>query len=359
MSLISEKNPSWASCVISSNLTIREAMIAMDESGKKILLLVDDQNLVGVVTDGDFRRYILRNGNFSAPIHQIATLNPKVTVDDESSKFNASEIMREYNLDVVPVIHRDGKLIDVIFWKDLFEDEAPRRTKISAKVIIMAGGKGTRLDPLTRILPKPLIPIGDKPIIEHIIESFSEYGCGDFIISVNFKSALIKAFFSEAGLQGDISFIEETMPMGTAGALGMLKGKMTQPFYVTNCDVLLKSNFSEGMREHTDRNAVITIFAALKHFAIPYGVIRATDTGEFSSIDEKPSLDFLINTGVYILSPSALDLLEPDKSCHMTDLISRVKTNGGLINVYPVSESAWMDMGQIAELKNMIEQFNG
>jgi dTDP-glucose pyrophosphorylase len=348
----------WSQCIVEPLTPMRKAMEIMEKAGKRVLLLTDAGKLVGIVTDGDIRRWILMGGGLDSPAMEVATRTPRTIRASEFTLPAARQIMQNLQIDIIPVVDANNNLVDVCFWKDIFEKCSPKSEPLTCPVVIMAGGKGSRLDPITRVLPKPLIPIGDKPIIERIIDSFTSFGCNDFIVSVNFKSALLKAFFAEANLPGTISYIEETSPLGTAGALAGLRGRLREPFFVTNCDVLVRSDYTEALRQHKERNATITILAALKHYRIPYGVVRTGENGRMTNIDEKPTMDFLINTGVYILSPAALEYLKPNTPCHMTDLIAIVQKDGGTINVHPVSENAWMDMGQVTELKTMLEAFD-
>ena len=177
----------------------------------------------------------------------------------------------------------------------------------------MAGGKGTRLEPFTKILPKPLVPVHEKPIIEHIIKMFTEYGCNDFYLTVNYKSKILKAYFEEINPEYTIKFIEEEKPLGTAGSLKYLSGMLESPFFVTNCDIIVKSNYHSLYKFHKEGNYDLTLVASAKEYIIPYGTCDLNGDGSLSNINEKPQFDFLINTGLYLINPNLLELIKENQ----------------------------------------------
>ena len=228
------------------------------------------------------------------------------------------------------------------------EKKSKRRSKlkINNPVVIMAGGKGTRLDPFTRILPKPLIPINDKAIIEVIMENFAAYGMKKFIVSLNYKSKLIKAYFQEKGLAYQLDYIEEEKPLGTAGALRKLISKVKKDLFVSNCDIIIKANYVDVLQFHKKGNYEITIVGTLQHHVLPYGVCEINSGGELKVIKEKPQYDFIVNTGMYILKPNALKSIPKNKFYNMTDLITDLKKKGKRVGVFPISDKAWIDTGE-------------
>jgi NDP-sugar pyrophosphorylase family protein len=219
----------------------------------------------------------------------------------------------------------------------------------------MAGGFGTRLKPLTNVLPKPLIPVREKTIIEAIFESFSSYGCKEFIIAVNYKAELIEFYLRNQNLPYSLIFIKEVIPLGTAGCLSLLKKIINQTFFVSNCDILIEQDYSEILDYHRENNNEITVVAALKHYPIPYGTIETGDNGQLLELKEKPEITFKINSGLYILEPHVLDELPEKTFFHLTQLIDKIINRKGKVGVFPVSEKSWKDMGEWHEYyKNSI-----
>ncbi|MCX5778216.1 MAG: nucleotidyltransferase family protein [Elusimicrobia bacterium] len=344
--------------LITPKATIRNAMKQMDEGGDKILFVVDNENtILGVVTDGNIRRWILKKGGMGEPISRIMNRNP-IKLKEGYSSENAKDIMTVNGIECIPIVDNKNKVISAIWWTDLFKQKVIKRRKINVPVIIMAGGEGSRLAPFTKILPKPLMPIGDKPIIELIIEKFTEYGCKEFYLSVNYKSHIIKAFFSDIEHPTyNIHYINEEVPLGTAGSLSLLKNKIKGTICVSNCDILLETDLADIMDFHKKNKNIVTLVGSMKHFTIPYGVCKVGHNGKLNAIDEKPEYDFLVNTGMYILEPAALAQVPKNKFYHITDLINDLMKKNKKVGVYPISAKSWLDMGQFEELQEMLKKF--
>lgn len=336
---------------IDRNITVKQAMKKLDETAKKILFVTEGEKLLGTITDGDIRRWILKNGDLEDSAIRIANLNP-ITLHYKDIK-RAHDIMKENTIESVPLVDDDGELVDTVFWN---QDDSYSGDKIAAKVVIMAGGKGTRLYPYTKILPKPLIPIGDTPIIERIMDKFNHFGCSNFYLTVNYKKNMIKSYFSEVDKEYRVNYVDEDKPLGTGGSLYLLKGKITEPFFVTNCDIIVEENYTDIYNFHRDKGNFVTIVASLKHFSIPYGVMVLKDDGTLDHTTEKPEYSYLINTGMYILEPEVLNYVPEDTFFSLPDIIDLCKNDGKVIGVYPVSENSWMDMGQIEEMDMMIKK---
>lgn len=332
--------------------SIKVAMEKMDASAKQIIYVVNEDNqLVGVLSDGDTRRWILKeNADIQKPVH--LAMNKKPIYIKSSEKNNAKKIIEEHKINSVPVVDNDFKITTVVFESD----ELITNKVKDLPVVIMAGGKGTRLYPYTKILPKPLIPIGDTPIMERIMNKFVEYGMNKFLISVNYKKNMIKSYFADTEHQYDVAFIEEETPLGTGGSLYLMKDKLDDQFFVSNCDILIDADYSDIVDFHNKNDFDITMIASLKNDQIPYGVLQLDEEGLLESSEEKPEFSYLVNTGMYLFNNDILDFIPENTAIDLPTIIMAAKDAGKRVGVYPVSENSWLDMGQIKEMEQMIEK---
>ena len=218
----------------------------------------------------------------------------------------------------------------------------------------MAGGKGTRLKPITNVIPKPLIPVGDKTILEEIMNQFEGIGCQKFYMSVNYKSDMMRFYLDQLEHHYDIDFFEETKPLGTIGSVSLLKGKINTPFFVSNCDIIIDQDYRDVYEYHQNNHNDLTIVTAVKSFRIPYGVIETGEDGLMTGLQEKPEQTYMINTGVYILNPELIDEIPEGEFFHITHLMEKIKVRGGRVGCFPVSEHSWKDMGEWPEYLKMI-----
>lgn len=341
--------------IISPFTSLLDTMKLMDEIMVKTLFVLDKGHFEGIVTLGDIQRAIINNIALKEPVCHI--LDKKkiygyVSENDESIK----EKMRKMRAEVMPILDEKGELVDVLFWSDLFKKtELTQREKINLPVVIMAGGKGTRLKPITNVIPKPLVPIGDKTILETILDQFEEIGCTRFYMSVNYKADIMKYYLSQLEHQYDIEFFQEDKPLGTIGSVSLLKGKINTPFFVSNCDSINEQDYRDVYDYHVNNHNDLTIVTMVKSFKIPYGVIETGDDGLMVALSEKPELTYQVNTGVYILNPSCIDEIPKGEFFHITQLMEKIKTRGGRVGCFPVSEHAWKDMGEWSEYLKMID----
>ncbi|MCD4731537.1 MAG: nucleotidyltransferase family protein [Bacteroidales bacterium] len=331
---------------IDENTSILNAIKHMDKTGKKLLIVTRENKFFSLVSIGDIQRAIIDNILLETPVNKILRRNIKVANKGD----NIADIknkMLEYRVEFMPVIDKNKNLVDIYLWEEIFStDQKRKEVHINLPVVIMAGGEGTRLKPLTNVLPKPLIPIGEKTILEHILDKFVEIGSKNFFISVNYKADMIQHYF-EALMNPDyqIIYFKEPKPLGTIGSLYLLKEKITQPFFVSNCDIIIEEDYGEIYNYHKENKNELTIVAALKHYPIPYGTIETGDNGILHSLTEKPELTFKINSGMYILEPHLISEIPENTFFHITDLIDKVKKRGGKVGVFPVSENSWKDIG--------------
>jgi len=344
---------------VSPSITIRHAMKALEKTAEKCLIVVDiNKKILGTLTDGDIRRSILAGTGFSATIANSFFTEPSILKKDEYTKDEAKELLRSKKLDLIPIVDEKRHVVDYVTWSRLGVRSKENEKSLSGiPVVIMAGGKGTRLEPFTKVLPKPLVPIHEKPIIEHIIEKFTSRGVSDFYITVNYKRRILKAYFEELQPDYKVNFIDEQEPLGTAGSLKFLECKFDAPFFVTNCDIIIKADYTNLYNFHIKNEYAITLVASAKEYIIPYGTCELNGNGYLSHINEKPKYEFLINTGLYIINPDILELIPNNTFFHITHLISKAKINGNQVGVFPVNEDAWIDVGEWTEFHKAIERF--
>lgn len=343
---------------VSPTITIKQAMKKLDHTAEKCLLVVDEElKLLGTLTDGDLRRSILKGKKFSENIESCFNSEPTTLQKQNYSDKEAKKLLRDKKLDLIPVVDKERIVVDYFTWTNLGEKEQKGSSLKNIPVIVMAGGKGTRLEPFTKILPKPLVPINEKPIIEHIIGKFTDVGCNDFYLTVNYKGKILKAYFEELTPQYNVNFIDEPQPLGTAGSLRYLAGRFSEPFFVTNCDIIIRSDYNELYQFHINNGFDITLVASAKDYIIPYGTCELNDDGYLSHINEKPKYEFLINTGLYIINPDILAMIPENEFFHITQLIEAAKNVEKKIGVFPVDEDAWVDVGQWVEYRTVVDKF--
>lgn len=335
-------------------------MQALSATVEKVLLVVDDDGkLLGCLSDGDLRRYILNGNDLQGTVADAYNNDPVFMFSDEYDRGNLKKLFLKNRVQLIPIIGRDFKVVDFVDWENILGNDVGKsksERKLSAKVIIMAGGKGSRLDPFTRVLPKPLLPFGDSTIIELIIDKFRKYGINDYYLTINHMSKLIKAYFEERNPDYNIHFIEEEKPLGTAGSLNLLDKKVKGSLFVSNCDIIIDADYAELYDFHIKNDFDITLVASLKNFNIPYGICEVEVNGSLKEIKEKPEFSFLVNTGLYLLKRKVIDHIPEGKFYHITDLITTVKNIGGKVGVYPVGEDEWIDVGEWAEQKESLNK---
>jgi len=342
---------------IGPKTSIIEAMESLDKTAEKILLVVDDhKKLLGTLSDGDIRRYILKVQNLNCTIGKAYNKAPFFIYQEDFDLKRIRNIFYKYKINLIPVLDNKKTVVDYITLENLLGEEKQReKKKISAPVVIMAGGKGTRLKPFTTVLPKPLIPVGEKTVIDHIIDKFREHGISEYYLTVNYMSKIIRAYFDEKNPEYGIDFVEESEPRGTAGSLKLVKDSLDTSFFVSNCDIIIEADYTDIYEFHTNGHYDITMVAAAKQFHIPYGVCELDNNGGLREIKEKPEFNFLVNTGLYVLNPQILNIIPDSGIFHMTHLMEKVKKSNGTVGVYPISEKSWIDVGQWEEYRKALK----
>lgn len=341
---------------VSSEKTLIQTMKLMDEAFTKLLLVFDGEKFLGIITNGDLQRAIIAHTPFDTPIGKIVSQEGKLYAHVGDNREKIKEWMLAKRAELMPVLDEHDQLSDVIFWDDLLADTVveDKRPKIDIPVVIMAGGKGTRLKPITNVIPKPLVPVGDKTILEVIMDQFEGIGCHKFYMSVNYKADMIKYYLSQLPHHYDIEFFMEEKPLGTIGSVSLLKGKINTPFFVSNCDSINEQDYRDVWDYHVNNHNDMTIVTMVKSFKIPYGVIETGENGLMTALKEKPEQTYQVNTGVYILNPELIDEIPEGEFFHITHLMEKVQKRGGRVGCFPVSEQSWRDMGEWPEYLKMI-----
>lgn len=333
--------------IVRENHTIRECMTMIAQNTKGIVFVCENRRLLATVTDGDIRRYILADGDLEEPIAKAAHYDPLFVYEEDR---NAAEaIMRKAVITALPVLDREQKIIDIIFLNN-FDVIVDHAGQLNLPVVIMAGGKGTRLKPFTDILPKPLIPLEEKTITEHIMDRFTAYGCNQFYMIVNYKKNFIKSYFSDSDIEYNLKFIDEKEYLGTAGGLKLLKGKVSGDFFMSNCDILIDADYQAMIQYHVDKKCIITLVCARKKYQVPYGTVDCDGEGYVKEIHEKPDLSYNVNTGLYVINERFLDKIPDNTHTDMTDLITQCVKQGEKVGIYLIDEDRWLDTGQMQEL---------
>ena len=342
---------------VSKDTSIIETLHRMDETRHKMLLVFDNEIFLTIITIGDIQRAIIRNVSLNSPISTILELANKQYAHSSDTEETIRKKMLRIRAEFMPVLNDNGELVDVVFWEDLLDNKPiEEKSKINLPVVIMAGGKGTRLKPITNVIPKPLVPIGDKTILEEIMDQFEEIGCDQFYMSINYKADMMRFYMGQLEHKYNIEFFEEPKPLGTIGSVKLLRDKITTPFFVSNCDILIDQDYRDVYDYHQANHNDITIVTAVKSFKIPYGVIETGENGLMTGLTEKPEITYMINTGVYILEPHLINDIPDNELFHITHLMEKVKNRGGRVGCFPVSENSWKDMGEWPEYLKLIHQ---
>lgn len=336
--------------------TILQSLKKMDEVNKKLLLVFDNDRFIGVLSIGDIQKAIISNISLDTAIEKIMR-SDYVYAKISETKEDVLNLMKLHRIECMPLVNDDNQLVTAYFWEDIFGSSRKTSIKLDLPVVIMAGGMGSRLRPLTHVIPKPLIPIGEKTVIENIIDRFSISGCKTFYVSINYKAEMIKYYFSTLPIgDNQIHFLEENKPLGTAGSIHLLQGKINSTFFVSNCDIIIDQDIADIAEYHRNNKNEITVVAALKHYFIPYGILETGDNGILKSITEKPELTFKINTGLYVLEPQLIEEIPKNQHYHITSLIGKLLNQKRNVGVFPVSQKSWRDIGEWAEYKKVFNQ---
>lgn len=332
------------------------ALKLMDAIERKLLIVCDGALFIGVLSIGDIQRAIINKISLDEPVEHYMRkdfIYAKTGDSIEDIKY----VMKRERIECMPIVDENGLLERVLEWDEIFSESPAADNVLNLPVVIMAGGKGERLKPLTNFFPKPLIPVSQKTIIEEIMDRFVSFSCNRFFLSVNYKAELISEYFNNLSNENyHISYIKEDTPSGTAGSLALLKGQIYTTFFVSNCDILVEADLASLVKYHKDNNNAATMVSAVKDYSIPYGILETSSNGELTEIKEKPEIVYQVNAGLYVLEPIVFDYIKENEFLNITDLMLKLKENGMTVGVFPVSEKSWKDMGNWSEYLKMINQ---
>jgi dTDP-glucose pyrophosphorylase len=333
--------------LIKKNNTIQEALVKLQSSEIKCLIVVNKKNvLLGTINDGDIRRAILKNAKLNFKIVKYFKKNCYFIKQSQLPNIDTTKKLRKLKINLIPIVDNNKKIVDYIA-DNIIEKNLSLENNKEIETIIMAGGLGTRLKPYTNILPKPLLPFRNQTIIENVINKFTDYGLNKFIISLNYKNILVKAFFKELNPEFKVSFLEENRPLGTAGILFNLKNK-NKKYLISNCDVILDIDYNYLINFHKKKKFDITIVSSIQRDRIPYGVCKIKDN-QLLNIVEKPEKNYFANTGLYLVNSKVFKLIKKNENISFVDLINKALKKKMNIGAYPVPSNAWIDLGQSAD----------
>ena len=342
----------WRKVLLTPQDSLERAVKVLHEGGCRIALVADKFGmLLGTVTDGDIRRALINQLTMESPVSLIMNGNP-ITVDDKINNKEILSLMSDQSLLHMPIIDKDGILCGLETLQQLIESPI-----YDNPIFLMAGGFGTRLHPLTKSTPKPLLKVGNKPILEMIIEQFINYGFHNFYISTHFKSEQIRDYFKDGKLHNvSVKYVHEDVPLGTAGSLGLLPDNLPSlPIIVMNGDLLTKVDFKNLLNFHCEHNSEATMCVREYDFQVPYGVVEI-DNYNIKEIKEKPVHRFFVNAGIYVLNRSLINKVDGKSYLDMTDFLEKELNNSG-VKAFPIHEY-WLDIGQVEEYEKANREFS-
>ena len=337
--------------VVAEDTALIETLRRIDEGNLQLAVVERDGKIVGTVTDGDVRRALLSGVGLDASVAQVMNRTP-IVAPAGISNAAALTLMRRHSIHQLPIVDAEGRVIEV----KLIDDLAVLAPSDDNWVVLMAGGLGSRLKPLTNEMPKPLLRIGDKPILETVLTGFIKAGFGKFFISINYRAEMIRDYFGDGSAWGvEINYLEERERLGTAGALSLLPERPTQPFFVMNGDLLTTVNFEQMLKYHREHKAFSTVCVREHSITVPFGVVDFEDH-RLIGIREKPTQKFFVNAGVYLLDPGILDHLGVNETIDMPSLIERTIAEGKPSVGFPLREY-WIDVGRLDDLQRATDEF--
>ena len=342
------------------NSNIRKAINILNKYGSKTIIVINsDKKLIGTLSDGDIRRSIIKGFNLKSSIKSIFNKKPIFLYEDQIDKKKIRQIFLKKKIHLIPIVNNKKEVIKIFHLEDVldldsFNDGIKEYSK-KLGVVIMAGGKGIRMQPYTKIFPKPLLPMGDDTIIDLIVSKFLKYKINNFYITTNYKHQIINNHFKKYQTNINYKLIKEQKKLGTAGSLSYLKDSKEDLFFVSNCDSIINENYNDILNFHTSNKNDITIIVSKKSIKFPYGVCLLNDKKKFTGFKEKPSYDFLFNTGLYLINKKELKILKKNQKVDMDDFILRLKKKKKKIGLYQIDHYKWQDLGNWENYNNFLK----
>ena len=350
-----------------TNLNIKSALRKITTSGKKCLILIDKKKkILGTLSDGDIRRAILKGSDLNLSIKSIYKKNPFICYEKNLNYNILKKIFLKKKLDLIPIVNKNKEVVKVIYLEDVFKNLNKNKKKLNKKnkikkdiaTVIIAGGVGSRLEPFTQVLPKALLPVHNKPVINHIINKFLNFNYRKFFIIINYKAKILKAYFNENTNDFSLKFLQEDKPLGTASSLGLLKNKVTRSFFLSNCDIILDINYNDLYNFHEQNSFKLTIVVSTTQITIPYGSCKLNRDGSLKKLFEKPEYSFLANVGLYVIHPKILKYIPKHKKFDITDLLVLLKRKKIKVGVFPSDEESWSDVGEWDKYKKTLDNID-
>ncbi len=342
------------------NSNIKQAIKILNKYRTRTILVVDKFNkLIGTLSDGDIRRSIIKGFNLDSSIKNIYNKKPIFIYENKIDRSKIRKIFLKKKIHLIPVINNKNKLIKILYLEDVLDlDSFKKGFKENSKklgVVIMAGGKGVRMMPYTKIFPKPLLPMEDETIIDLIVSKFLNYKINNFYVTTNYKHQIIDNHFRKYKVKINYNLIKENKKLGTAGSLSFLKSSKEELFFVSNCDVLVDENFNDILEFHTKNKYDFTIVVSKKSIQFPYGVCLLDDNDKFKGFKEKPNYNYLLNIGLYLVNKKVLKFLRHNNKIDMDDFILKLKNKKKKIGVYEIEPNKWKDLGNWESYNNFIK----
>tara|TARA_B110000858_G_C17796431_1_gene472673 strand:+ start:1643 stop:2707 length:1065 start_codon:yes stop_codon:yes gene_type:complete len=333
--------------ITTDEISINLALKKIKKGGKKGLIITGKNNLIkGTLTDSDIRNAIIDGAKLDSSIQKIYQKKPYYISEEETKEINLKKIFLKRSYPFIPIVDKNKQLIRILFWEDVFSKEKDLiLRKLKADVVIMAGGKGNRLKPMSDIFPKPLIPLNGKPLISHVINNFEKFKVSHFYLSVNYKSSLIKTYFKDIKTKYKLDFIDEVKPLGTIGALTKLKRKLKKHFILTNCDIIADIDYVDLEKFHFKKKNDITLVVTSKEFSLPYGNCIIGEEGNLLKIEEKPVYNFFVNSGIYMINSDMISLIPENKKYDIDQFLNQAIKKKYNIGIYPIESDKWLDVG--------------
>lgn len=343
--------------ITSPDSKIMKVFKNIKDSGFRTLVVTSKKgHLLGTISDGDIRKFLIKGGSINRSISKIFNTSPKYFVQGNYDISKLKKYFIKFQFGIIPITNKQKKLIKIFTWQDIFKQRPDIKVKkIPIDVVIMAGGEGRRLKPYTNVLPKPLMPINEKPLIDYIINTFTERGFKNFLVSINFKSNIIKSYFKDLTKNYRINFIEEKTPLGTIGAISLIKNKVSQNFIITNCDTIYNIDYSKFYNFHLKKGNLLTIAVSGKKIIFPYGVCEIDKKDNLINMEEKPKKNFLVNTGLYLMNKKLIKYFPKNKLLDINNIIEICKEKKIPISTFLINEKSWSDFGS---LKNYLNKFS-